>query len=112
MTWAKIVRSEFKEQFHKAMGPTDIQTKAIIEEKIALEYVTEAMVDKAYANIVSEQGGWSSKYIPRLLSTVFHDLVTEEMWNIIKKLKNPTIHFGMLSKFTTNRIKLLKPKLF
>jgi hypothetical protein len=112
MTWAKIVRSEFKEQFHKAMGPTDMQTKAIIEEKIVLEYVTEAMVDKAYANIVSEQGGWSSQYIPRLLSTVFHDLVTEEMWTIVKKMKNPTIDFRMLLKFTTNRIKTLKSNLF
>jgi len=112
MTWAKIVRSEFKEQFHKAMGPTDIQTKAIIEEKVALDYVTEAMVDKAYANIVSEQGGWSSQYIPRLLSTVFHDLVTEEIWTIVKKMKNPTIDFRMLLKFTTNRIKSLKSNLF
>jgi hypothetical protein len=112
MTWAKIVRSEFKEDFHKAMGPTEIKEKGIIEETIALEFVTQAMVDKVHANIVSEQDGWRSQYIPRLLSTVFHDLVTEEMWSIIKKFKNPSIHFGMLSKFTTMRIKLLKPELF
>ena len=112
MTWAKIVRSEFKEQFHKAMGPTEIKEKGILEEKIALEFVTQAMVDKVHAKIVSEMDGWRSEYIPRLLNTVYHDLITEEMWNIVKKLKKPTVNFGMLLSFTTRRIKVLKPELF
>lgn len=111
-TWAKIVRAEFKEEFHKAMGPPNIKEKGILEENIARDYITEAMVDKVYANIVNEQGEWKSQYIPRLLSTVFHDLVNEEIWTIIKKYKNPTIHFDMLLKFTILVIKSLKSDLF
>ena len=112
MTWAKIVRSEFKENFHKAMGPTELKEKGILEEMIALDFVTQAMVDKVHANIVSEEDGWRSQYIPRLLNTVYHDLITEEMWAVLKKFKRPTINFGMLLTFTTRRIKVLKPELF
>jgi len=56
--------------------------------------------------------GWSSKYIPRLLGIVFYDLVNEELWNIIKKKKNPTINFKTLNILTVLKIKEIKPELF
>jgi hypothetical protein len=110
-TWAKIVGNEFKAKHHIAMGAPVIGGE-IVEEKIAAKYVTQALVDKVHAKIVNEMGGWSSKYIPRLIHTVYYDLVTEETWNFVKEFKNPKIDFKVLSHYVTAKIKELKKELF
>ena len=110
-TWAKIVTSEFKEKHTKEMGaPKD--EHVLIEEKISEEYITQAFVDKEYEKIKVEMDGWSSKYIPRLLNTIWHVFIEEEIWNILKKYKNPTISFKTLNHFVTNRIKEIKKEIF
>ena len=96
VTWAKIVRTEFKAKNQKAFGPGEINEKSTPEESIASEYVTSALIEKEYAKIVTELDGWSSKYIPRLLNVVFYCLIQEESWNFIKKFKNPTINYKRL----------------
>jgi hypothetical protein len=110
-TWAKIVGNEFKAKHHLAMGAPVIGGE-IVEEKIAAKYVTQALVDKVEAKIVNEMGGWSSKYIPRLINTVWYDVVTEETWNFVKEFKNPKIDFKVLSHYVTAKIKELKKELF
>ena len=110
--WAKMVTNTFKEKHVKTMGATVKNMKEMTENVIVEDYVTKHLVDKAYAKIVNECEGWSSKYIPRLLSTVFYDLVNEETWNVVKKMKNPTINFKTLNSLTILKIKELKPELF
>ena len=110
-TWAKIVANEFKAKHHLAMGAPVVGCE-IVEEKIVDKYVTQALVDKVHAKIVNEMDGWSSKYIPRLIHTVYYDLVTEETWNFVKEFKNPKVDFKVLSHYTTAKIKELKPELF
>ena len=110
-TWAKIVTNEFKAKHHTEMGAPVIGGE-IVEEKIAAKYVTQALVDKVEAKIVNEMGGWSSKYIPRLIHTVYYDLVTEETWNFVKEFKNPKVDFKVLSHYVTAKIKELKKELF
>jgi hypothetical protein len=110
-TWAKIVTNEFKAKHHIAMGAPVVGGE-IVEEKIAAKYVTQALVDKVHAKIVNEMGGWSSKYIPRLISTVWYDVVTEETWNFVKEFKNPKVDFKVLSHYVTAKIKELKKELF
>jgi hypothetical protein len=110
-TWAKIVANEFKAKHHIAMGAPVIGCE-IVEEKIATKYVTQALVDKVHAKIVNEMGGWSSKYIPRLINTVWYDVVTEETWNFVKEFKNPKVDFKVLSHYVTSKIKELKKELF
>jgi hypothetical protein len=110
-TWAKIVANEFKAKHHIAMGAPVIGCE-IVEEKIAAKYVTQALVDKVEAKIVNEMEGWSSKYIPRLIHTVYYDLVTEETWNFVKEFKNPKVDFKVLSHYVTAKIKELKKELF
>jgi len=112
-TWAKIVTSEFKEKHIRHHGPTEIQGKISVEDKIVDEYVTTAFVEKTFQKILKEvDDHWRSQYIPRLLNTVYHELIIEEMWNIIKKFKNPTIDFKKLKSLTDYRIKIIKPGLF
>jgi len=109
--WAKIVTNEFKEKHTREMGAPEKENK-MVEQAICDEFVTKSLVDKVYAKIVNEMEGWNSKYIPRLLSTVYYDLINEEMWNITKKHKNPTINFRTLATITTLKIKILLPELF
>lgn len=111
ITWAKIVRSEFKEQHTKVMG-APISDNRLVEDEIVNKYVTSAFIEKTYANIVEKHNEWLSKYIPEFLNTVYHDLITEESWHIIKDFKNPTINYNILSKAITNKIKDIKRNLF
>lgn len=110
--WAKIITNSFKEEHTKTMGPSILDGQKMIEELCVNEFITKHLVDKVYAKIVNECEGWNSRFIPRLLNTVFYDLVNEESWNIVKKYKNPTINFKTLYSITVNKIKELRPELF
>lgn len=110
-TWAKIVTSEFKEKHSKEMGVPNIENKPI-EQKIIDNFCTEALIEKTYSKIVTEEDGWKSRYIPRLFSTVYHDIIVEEMWNVIKKYKDPIINFRTLKSMIIMKVKQIKPELF
>jgi len=110
--WAKIVSSEFKEKHFRKMGPVNQEGKKMTEQEIVDNYCTEALIEKTYAKIVNECDGWKSQYIPRLLNTVFHDLINEEIWNAIKKMKYPTINFKTLQTLVTYKIKEVKKEIF
>jgi hypothetical protein len=110
-TWAKIIGGEFKDQFHKVWEPSEVKGECN-EEILVDAVVTKQLVDKEYAKIVVSEDGWSSKYIPRLLETVFYCVVTEELYDGWKKVKYGTINGKSLRNFTNQRIKQLKPELF
>lgn len=109
--YAKIVTSEFKEKHTKTMGAPNIKGSKLVEEEIAKEFVTTALVEKVYAKIENETE-FNSKSIARLLNTVFYDIVKEETWNFIKKHKNPVINFKTLQHFVYNEVKFKNPNLF
>lgn len=111
-TWAKIVTSEFKEVHHKKMGAPEVDGKLLVEDEIINEFCTEALITKTFEKIKIENEGWTSKYIPQLLGRVWHDLITEETWNFIKKLKNPTVNFKTLQYKVTIKIKETLPTVF
>ena len=111
ITWAKIVRDEYKQCRGKRKNKNKIPRNGL-EKLICSSYVTPHLVNKIEAKITNEMNGWSSKLISRLLQTVFYDLVNEEMWNILKKFKNPTINFRCLQAETNKKIKELNPELF
>lgn len=46
------------------------------------------------------------------LGMTFRDLVTEELWEAIKKHKNPKIDFKTLYHFTARRVKEVKREFF
>lgn len=110
-TWAKVVTNDFKAKHSREMGPP-VMGKEFAEERYVEEYLTNDIIEKAYANICSECGGWSSKYIQRLLGTVYHDFVTECTWQIVKKHKSPKVDFKMINRFCIAKVKEVKPELF
>jgi len=111
-TFAKIVTNHFKEKHIKEFGTPKILATKMVEDEIVCKYVTKHLVNKVKAKIELIEGGWSSRYIPRLLQTVYYDLINEELWNVVKEMKNPTINFKTLSLLTINRIKELSPEIF
>lgn len=111
VVWAKLIANHFKEKHHAAMGAPIVGGK-MLEEEIAEEFVTQHLVDKVQAKIILQHGGWSSKMIGQLLGVVWHDLITEEIWDILKKHKNPKIDFKTLNRFCVMKVKQLKPEVF
>lgn len=110
-TWAKIVTSEFKEKHTKAMGAPVIGGK-LIEEDIIDKFVTVAFIEKEFEKIKEEKDGWSSKYIQMLFGRIYYELIHEEMWNILKEFKRPTINFNTLYSLCVQRVKQVKSDIF
>lgn len=110
--WAKIVTSDFKEKHRRAMGSLEMRGKDIIEEVIVRDFCSGAFIEKEFAKIVNEKGGWESKLIPMLLGRVYHEFVQEEIWNAIKKHRNPTINFKTLNYFIMQKVKEVKSDVF
>lgn len=112
--WAKIVRNEFKEENRRAFGVNEKSGEFQVEAAIAEEFVTQALVEKTRAKIISDI--WEAeegtpitlqirrqleerdrgKVIPQLLGTVFYELVREELWTALKKHKFPVLDFKTL----------------
>jgi hypothetical protein len=98
--YAKIVAPEFREMNVKVFGGP-IPREAI-EMKIASVYCTYSRVEKILQKIHDQKGSPATiDDMSRLLSTVYHDIITEDMWDILKKFKRPTINFGKLQKEIT-----------
>lgn len=111
-TWAKIVRSEFREIHSKTMGAPVVHGEKMVEQEIVDRFCTTALIEKEYAKIVNDAGLWSSKMIPRLFGQVFYCLVAEESWNIVKEFKNPTINYKTLNALTIAKVKTEKAEIF
>lgn len=106
-TWAKFITSGFKVKPSKA----PVAHSKTFEERIVDEFLTVDICQKVFANIKAESG-WASKFIPRLLNTVYYDLVRECSWDIIKRYRNPKIDFKLIQKYCTERTRELMPDLF
>ena len=112
ITWAKIVRNEFKEEHVKVMGHVEGTGQKMVEDEIVKKFITESLVEKVYSKISLDEDGFRSKHIPRLHNTVYHDLIKEDTWNFIKIHRNPVIDFKKLQYITFNKIKDFKSELF
>lgn len=112
-TWAKVVSSEFKENNRKEFGASKIKGLSSIEKEIVDKFVTKGVTEKTKAKItLLNNGSFVSKDIPRLLNTVFYELVTENAWEFIKINKFPVIDFKKLKAYTFDRVKELNKTLF
>lgn len=104
--WAKIVSSEFKELHGKTMGVPNLQVETNIVEQIIIEnYCTEAFIEKEYHKLRLILSGWENKYIPHLFSHIWYEFINEELYNAIKKLKNPKVDFKLLNQLVLKKVK-------
>lgn len=104
--WAKIINDSFVNVAGNKV-PTGSLT---VEEDIANALVTQALVDKEYAKIINDQAEYNS-VIPRLLGTVYHCVISEELYGYLKRIKGP-VNFKQLQKEVYSKVKELKKELF
>ena len=109
--WAKLVRNDFKDKHRQTMGAS-ILTREPVEKQIANKYITKAFVEKEKSKIELENGGWSPRYIPKLLGRMYYELINEDIWDAVKLFKNPTIDFAKLYKFVAISAKSVTDDVF
>lgn len=113
--WAKVVRGEYLRQKHTKPEKMSNQLEKMpnqLEHDIVEKYITEDFVEKEYCKIVNDMGGWSSKYIGRLLGSIYHTFIVEESWNFVKTFHNPVIDFSVLNKLVVEKVKDIKKDVF
>jgi len=107
--FAKMVRNSFKTAHSKAQTTTK-QFKDTVEQRIAEKAISEHLVKKTIAKIEAETGSsFSNKHVLQLLGRVFHDVVTEELWDALKAVKGrrlPVVDFKRLQHCCYQRTKL------
>lgn len=106
ITWAKIVAREFRETKGTLYKKTALNSDNI-ENQIVETFVTIDLCEKEYAKIELEDGGFRSIKIPKLLNMVYYNLIKEDIYNILKKYKYPTIDFKLLQSITFRKVKEL-----
>jgi hypothetical protein len=115
-TWAKVIASEFKEKHNKVKGIPKTKDKSSVEERIVSEFCTEYFIKKEVSKIITsvknEGKSLDSKMVPRLLHTIYNELIKEESFNFIKKYRHPKIDFGLLNRKVTSKIKQTIPEYF
>ena len=113
-TWAKIVRQAFKEAHVREMGAPRLERASLVEASIVDATVTRELVEKTMAKIALQRDatGWRSEFIPQLLGTMFHEVVVEELWEQLKKHRNPVIDFKRLQREVVKATRLAVPDVF
>ena len=100
-TWAKVVRPIAKAAI-KLKHPIN----GNIESDIVNKFLTPELIKKEQSKIVADVGfDFEPKLIPRLLQTVWHVFITEELFDAIKKFRNPKIDFKILNCLVIEKIK-------
>ena len=107
----KLISNTFKEVHIRTMGG-QVTSNSVIEEEIAEKFLTLHIVEKTIAKIRNDDGKFEGKSIPKLLGLAYYDLISEEMWEIVKQYKNPKIDFKTLNHCVIAKVKQLKPELF
>jgi len=111
--WGRTVFAKIINQTFDQKQPKNIKNRQEMSEVAFCETcLTKEIAEKVKANIINAEGSWEDKHIPRLLHTVYHDLVTEELWDFLKTSKTKIIDFKTLQSVAFNKTKQLLPELF
>lgn len=113
IVWAKLIHHEFSNKGSQSKGRMGTEDSKPIEKRIVDKYISKFVVEKEYQKIINDNESIERKVlIPKLLNTVYHTLVTEEMWNVTKDFKNPTVNFKTLMNECRQAVIQFKPELF
>jgi len=124
--WAKVVRSEFKDK-HRDKRPATVTPGSFNVEVEIAKRVTLAFVEKTRAKIrlamgmpatptLAEVKAWETlnrgRLIPRLIETVWHEFLVEELPQAVKDMNGPTINTRELRHAVMATTKALAGDLF
>ena len=86
-TFAKIVTEKFKEHNAITFGGNNKFSDTYWEVYIVNKYMTLARVQKIMNKLQPEiNERFDMKHIPRIAGTAYHDMLTEEVWEIANKV--------------------------
>lgn len=110
---AKMIADDFKQANIEKSVPNVLDAYHT-EQQIIDYFCTEHFVKKTYHKILTEADNtWEpKKHIPELLGRVWYDMISEEMWNILKKFKGVTLNFKMLQSKAIVKVKKTLPEVF
>jgi len=111
VTWLKMITNSFKTRHHKEMGAPRLENKKVVEQDIVDKFIDKHAIEKEYAKI-SNEDGFSSKMIPRLLNVVYYEMIKDHGWDMIKQFKSPTIDYKRLQRLAFIKVRELKPEIF
>jgi hypothetical protein len=84
--YAKIVKQEFMEENAIIFGGNNKHSETYWEMYIVNKYMTLARIEKIIHKIESEVGSsLGLEHTSRIINTAYHDMLTEEIWDIAKK---------------------------
>ena len=112
INWAKVLSARFST--YKMVSRAcryEEKGEVPVEHEIAIHFVTPDLVNKEYAKI-TESCDDERSYPGRLLSTVWYCLLTECMYDAVKKYGKPTVDFNRLKRECDMMTKMLRPEVF
>jgi hypothetical protein len=101
---AKIVSEGFMEDNGVTFGGNNKYSEAYWEQYVSNKYITLERVTKIMNKIqpmVDRRLGM--EHIPRIIGTVYHDMITEEAWEIANKVQK--LDFNVLKRICSKKIK-------
>lgn len=95
--YAKVVTEKFKEANAITFGGNNKYSDTYWEMYVVNKYCTTGRVQKIMQKLQSEQEQrLHYESIPRIAQTCYHDMITEEIWEIVKKV--PALDFKALQR--------------
>lgn len=102
--YAKVVTEKFKEDNAICFGGNNKFSDTYWEMYVCNKYMTLQRVEKIMHKIEPTlDRKMDMQDIPRVMSTAFHDLITEEIWEIQKKV--PSVNFKSLQRVCYKKAK-------
>ena len=100
--YAKIVTEKFKEDNAVTFGGNNKHSESYWELYVVNKYMTLGRVEKIMHKIEPTiEGKLDMCHIPRIIQTAYHDLITEEIWDIQAKV--PVLDFKTLSRLAQKK---------
>lgn len=104
LEYAKIVTEQFKEDNAVVFGGNNKHSDSYWEMYVINKYMTLGRIQKIMNKIqptIDER--LDMKHIPRITNTAFHDMMTEEIWEIVSKV--PALDFKKLQRLSMKKSK-------
>lgn len=101
-SYAKVVHQKFKESNAIVFGGNNKHSDTYWEMYVVNKYCTTGRVTKIMQKLQSEtEEKLDYKHIPQVVGTCYHDMMTEEIWEIIKKVQK--LDFYQLKRLSNKK---------
>lgn len=102
---AKYVRPEYKQSKHRQVPEDSDQIESIIVSKYVVDTEISKAIAKTNLHFNLEKFAPNKSTMGYLLNEVWRGVICDEIANILKKYKNPTINFSLLRKYCDKKVR-------